>query len=241
MTIKLQKKIEENATPEFVSLVKKVDVGILNKGLSDHVAQVGMVLDISLSMQDLYTCGIVQALAERVLALSTQFDNDGSIELFTFGVNAHKESEPMSLENYKTYVQVEVLGKRALEHGTKYAKAMNSVTNHYFTGFMGAKKKVTTPVYILFLTDGDAGDKSQTKDKVIKSSKLPIFWQFIGIGDAKFTFLKGLDDLKGRDVDNTGFFSFPDFNEVADEVLIEAMLKDYSVWLKEAKAKGVLK
>ncbi|MDA7026849.1 VWA domain-containing protein [Bacillus sp. CLL-7-23] len=55
---------------------------------------------------------------------------------------------------------------------------------------LGNKAEKPTPTLVFFITDGDNLDQGETRNIVYASSKLPIFWQFVGIGDQDFTFLK---------------------------------------------------
>lgn len=47
-------------------------------------ARVGVVLDISGSMRDLYTRGIVQEVVERILAVACKFDDNGSLDVWVY-------------------------------------------------------------------------------------------------------------------------------------------------------------
>lgn len=66
-----------------ISLLKK-NVGVIleKKKLNNVVARVGLVLDISGSMRNLYRNGTVQKVVERILAVASQFDDDGQLDVF---------------------------------------------------------------------------------------------------------------------------------------------------------------
>ncbi len=74
--------------PELVSLAKKAQFNLSKHGLEGQAAKVALCLDHSGSMRPVYASGQMQALAERVLALSTQLDDDGSIDVFFFDTDA---------------------------------------------------------------------------------------------------------------------------------------------------------
>jgi stress response protein SCP2 len=252
--IDLDKKLEREA-PAMVSLIKKATISLEKKGLSDHRAKVGLCLDISGSMHGLYQSGKIQRLAEKVLALGTRFDDDFSIDIFLFGLNAH-DAGSMDPNNFKNFVG-DLLRNYPLEGGTHYAPVMRMVRNFYFRG----GGKVELPTYLLFLTDGDAQDKDQTRREVLDSSREGIFWQFVGIGKSNkatgsgtpkkkgfwasllasdFGFLEELDDMTGRLLDNADFFSVEDPEAIPDQELYDLMLGEYAGWVPQARAKNLI-
>lgn len=252
--IDLDKKLEREA-PEMVSLIKKATISLEKKGLSDHRAKVGLCLDISGSMHSLYQSGKIQRLAEKVLALGTRFDDDFAIDIFLFGVDAH-DAGSMDPNNFSNFIGG-LLRNYPLEGGTNYAPAMQMIRNFYFRG--GSKTEL--PTYLLFLTDGDAQDKDQTRREVMDSSREGIFWQFVGIGKSNkatgsgtpkkkgfwasllasdFGFLEELDDMTGRLLDNADFFSVEDPETIPDEELYDLMLGEYAGWVPQARAKNLI-
>ena len=184
-----------------------------------------MVLDISGSMNALYKSGKVQRLAERILALGTRFDDDGSIDIFLFGTDSH-QAGALDIANYQGFVD-RLLQRYPLEGGTQYDRAISEVRRFYFGSDAPRTQPLSqpTPVYVMFVTDGATADPESTKRQVIHSSYEPVFWQFMGIGkssrkpgakkrgflssllSADFAFLEQLDILPGRFVDNANFFS----------------------------------
>ena len=57
------------------------------------------------------------------------------------------------------------------------------------------------------------------------------------MGNDSFDYLKKLDDLTGRPVENTGFVKMSDVNNIAnDSQLFELLLEQYPDWLR---AKGL--
>ena len=96
------------------------------------------------------------------------------------------------------------------------------------------------PVYVLFITDGGVSHKTEIKRIITEASKMPIFWQFVGVGGKNYGILENLDTMKGRYVDNAGFFALDDFKEVSNEELYARLLKEFPDWLTEVKKKGML-
>ncbi|MES2900317.1 MAG: VWA domain-containing protein [Pseudomonadota bacterium] len=254
--INLAKRVEREA-PQLVSLVKSAKVSLEKVGLQAHAAKVCLVLDISGSMRHLYTSGQVQRFSERILALGCNFDDDGEIDIFLFGKNAH-QAQPMSLGNWATHVQ-DIIKRYPLEYDTQYAAAMEAVRRHYFPDVRGGERKepfkAALPVYVMFLTDGTNTDQAKTEQQLRWSSKEPIFWQFMGIGKSMkgkkglfgqtitasdFPFLEKLDDLSGRLIDNANFFSVAAPDEHSDSELYDLLMAEYPGWLRLAKQQQLL-
>ena len=75
---------------------------------------------------------------------------------------------------------------------------------------------------------------------LIKSSSMPIFWQFVGINDDNYGILQNLDSIPDRYVDNADFFDLDDFSLVSDSELYARLLNKFSIWLKDIKVKGII-
>jgi hypothetical protein len=82
----------------------------------------------------------------------------------------------------------------------------------------------------------------ETKRVLRATSDQPIFWQFVGIGgESSFDFLKSLDTLDGRVVDNANFFEVEgDLRTLSDEWFYDKILNEFPSWLTEIKTKGLL-
>ncbi|GAB2869100.1 VWA domain-containing protein [Nocardioides pacificus] len=243
--IDLEKKLTSAGDTGMLSLVKKAGVSLEKKGLGEHTARVALVLDISGSMNRLYSRGAVQRLAERVLALGLRFDDDGEVDVFLFGKQVHQPGG-LRLEGYPEYVKG-MLKQHPLEFDTRYGAAVTAVRRHYF----GASEERTAPqpadvpVYVMFVTDGEPSDKAVATKQVRAASYEPIFWQFMGIGSRGFPFLEKLDDLDGRFTDNADFFSVSEDellgrSPISDDALFERLMTEYPDWLRRARSQGLL-
>jgi len=250
----------EQAAPQLVSLVKSAGVSLAKVGLEQHRARVCLVLDISGSMSTLYRKGLVQAFAERILALGCRFDDDGEIDVFLFGRNVHRVA-PMGLSNFRGYVG-QLIERHPLEGDTRYGAAMQAVRSHYFPDARGGERKqplvqrdkAALPVYVMFVTDGGTSDQPLTERQLRWASREPIFWQFMGIGkgkkskskrllnfaDSDFPFLEKLDELDGRLIDNADFFAVASPDEHSDAQLYDLLMTEYPDWLKQAKREKLL-
>lgn len=215
-----------------VKLAEKV---IDNKGLFAQTARVALVLDISGSMDSLYRNGLVQTLCERALPLGIKFDDNKAIDVFLFSDGSrHRDLGELTEGNFDGYVDNVILKKHNdLWGGTEYAPVMNSIIDKY-TKTKGA------PAYIMFVTDGDNSDHSAAEKAIRRASEFGIFWQFIGIGNASFSFLQKLDTMSGRVIDNANFFQANDIKNMSDDELYSKMLAEFPQWLKEAAIKSII-
>lgn len=215
----------------YINLAAKV---INNKGLGNQKARVALVLDVSGSMSNLYSNGFVQTLSERLLPLGVKFDDNQAIDVFLFSQNFCSLGE-LTPDNFEDYIDKVALkeGKSILWNGTSYAPIMREITNKY-------KNEKGDPAYVMFVTDGDNDDHYETEKVIKEASKVGIFWQYIGIGNASFSFLEKLDEMDGRFVDNANFFQANDIKRLSDNDLYERMLGEFPDWLKKAKKLNII-
>ena len=219
-----------------ISLKKKTASIVLEKKqLTGVTAKVGIVLDITGSMRKLYRDGVVQEVVERVLAVASQFDDDGELDVWVYD-NEFSRLPAATEEIFMGYVEKNILSNDSVHKFGRNdePKVMKDVIQKYTK-----EEPSDVPVFLVFINDG--GCKAGIKKFIVESSTQPIFWQFIGIGDSNFDVLRKLDTMEGRFVDNANFFHVPDIDQVTDEELYNQMLNEFPEWLKEAKEKGILR
>lgn len=209
----------------------------LEKNVNNLTARVAVVMDFSGSMEILYRNGTVQAILDRLLPVAMQFDDNGEMEVWLFSNNCVRMPD-ISLNNYYDYLQNEGVMRKYRMSGTQYAPVINDVVNKYTV-----EDTSQLPTLVLFITDGDNSnsDKPRATQAIINSSKHPIFWQFVGIGDASFEYLEELDEMGGRYVDNANFFSINDLMSIDDNVLYNRLLDEYPHWISKVKDLGMIK
>ncbi|WP_055714353.1 vWA domain-containing protein [Streptomyces torulosus] len=231
-------KVRETA-PALVDLYKAAGVSLDKHGLRGQRAAVYLVVDHSGSMRPYYKDGSVQALADRVLGLSAQLDDDGIVPVvfFSTGVDAVTE---IGLADHHGRIERIVAGLGHMGK-TDYHLAMDAVIDHYLD--RGAED----PALVVFQTDGGPTSKLAAERYVCKAARLPLFWQFIGFGDPdsrQFDFLRRLDELSvpgKRVVDNAGFFhAGSDPGALSDGELYDRLLGEFPKWLVEARAQGIV-
>jgi stress response protein SCP2 len=230
--ISLEKRLERDA-PELVSLAKPLRVILEKNKLTDTVARVGLVVDISGSMRVKYRDGKVQDVVNKTVPLAVQFDDDGELDFWFYGAGT-KRMKSITLKTYRW-----VIGDnwqavyKTHGGGNNEREAIKLVMEEY--------ENSKLPAYILFITDGGVRSESEIKKLLIEASKLPIFWQFVGLGGKSYGILERLDTMPGRFIDNANFFAIDSFNEMSDETLYGKLLGEFPQWLSEARQKGVIK
>ncbi len=219
-----------------ISLKKKAASIVLEKKkLTGVVAKVGVVLDISGSMRKLYREGSVQEAVERILAVASQFDDDGALDVWVYD-NEFSRLPAVTEKDFGDYVERHILSNETIHKFGRNdePKVMEDVIRKYTK-----EEPSDEPVFLVFINDG--GCKPGIKKFIVESSNQPIFWQFVGIGDSNFDVLRKLDTMEGRFVDNANFFHLDAIEKVSDEELYNQLLDEFPMWLKEAKEKRILR
>ena len=228
--VSLEKKLEK--APKLVSLAKPLGVELKKRNLETLVARVGLVMDISGSMTARFKNGTVQEIVNKTLPLAVQFDDDGELDCWYYGTTARR-MDSVNLDNYTKAVPKE-WKQLMLELGgcNNEPVVLRMVLDTY--------RDTQLPVYVLFITDGGVSKKSEIQKIITEASKLPIFWQFVGVGGSGYGILEKLDSMKGRYVDNAGFFALDDFKKVSNEELYARLLEEFPKWLKAIRNKGMI-
>ncbi|MFG2770212.1 vWA domain-containing protein [Streptomyces sp. NPDC048350] len=233
------RKVEETA-PALVSLYKSAGVSLRKHGMEGQRVAVYLVLDYSGSMKPYYKDGSVQALADRVLGLSANLDDDGRVPVVFFSTDIDAETD-IELADHQGRIDRIVSGLGHMGK-TSYHLAMDAVIDHYLDS--GA----TAPALVVFQTDGGPIKKLAAERYLCKAAMLPLFWQFIGFGDPgsrQFEFLRKLDELAvpdKRPVDNAGFFhAGMDPRRVPDAELYDRLVSEFPTWLSSARARAIVR
>ncbi|MFJ9632934.1 vWA domain-containing protein [Streptomyces sp. NPDC091280] len=231
-------KVEETA-PALVSLYKSAGVSLRKHGLDGQRAAVYLVVDYSGSMKPYYKDGSVQALADRVLGLSAHLDDDGTVPVVFFSTEVDAVTD-IALADHAGRIDRVVAGLGHMGK-TSYHLAMDAVIDHYLDS--GSK----APALVVFQTDGGPINKLAAERYVCKAARLPMFWQFVGFGDARskqFEFLRKLDELavpQKRAVDNAGFFhAGSDPLRMSDAELYDRLVGEFPQWLSAARERGIV-
>lgn len=193
--------------------------------MSKHTARVALAMDYSGSMSDLFNNGSVQDVITRLLPIALKFDDNGELESWLFS-NGKERLDAVTINNYKDYVRKVMMNSSMSMGGTNYSPVLRDIVKYYKD-----IEPSNIPAFVIFITDGDNWDVSETNQIIKELSNYNMFIQFVGIGDEKFDYLKLLDNMKGRIHDNTGFTAVKDMNCMTDGELYTEILSQYKDWL----------
>lgn len=246
-------KVEAEA-PHLVSLYKATAVNLRKSGVDPEVNKAAVVatIDSSGSAKHLYRDGTIQGVADLAFAAGLVFDDDGEVPVSFFDSHV-TDLGSINLGNCKDFIA----RQRPNWGGTNYVRALHWIIEQAgfanvdlsvsSGGFMkrareqGVRATAEYPTFAIFITDGEPnpGTEPEIRQLLTAMSQLPIFVQFIGVGDAGFSFLKSLNDLQGRFVDNAGFFDSK-FASNEDQML-SGLLNEFPSYYDEARNAGLLK
>lgn len=213
-------KSKENLNTVLIDMSKgsKID-------MTKHVARVALAMDYSGSMDRLFDNGSVQKTVSRLLPIALKFDDNGELESWLFSTD-YKRLDAVTEKNYENYVKRVMQRSGMYMGGTYYEPVLSDMVKYYKD-----IEPSEIPAFIIFITDGENMDKSNTNRIIRELSEYNIFVQFIGIGNESFNYLKSLDNLEGRKHDNTGFTAVEDMNKLDDQQLYTEILRQYKDWL----------
>ena len=78
-------------------------------------------------------------------------------------------------------------------------------------------------------------------ETLVKASRLPIYWMFLGLGRSDYGVLARLDNVSGGVVDNAGFIPIDDIDQFPDEVLYGEIFGSFvRPWVEAATAAGII-
>ena len=229
--VDLRKRVAAQA-PVLLEKFDAAQVSLEKQGLLDERAEVKLVLDVSGSSRKLFRSGAYQELVDRFLAAALLFDDDGTIDTYLFDHRLH-EAEPVTLAARAGWTDRQ-LQRRDLWGRTEYAPSIEAIA-------AGLVRGAAVPTYVAFVTDGGNSDRRLAAAAVKRASSLPAFFQFMAIGaEDDFPFLRRLDELSGREVDNAGFFAVEDALALADKAFYGLVMQEFPDWLAAARAAGIL-
>jgi hypothetical protein len=246
-TFRLEKPEEE---------VRRVGFVLQKQGIHERIpSQVGLNIDVSGSMQNLFSNGIVQSALERVLPVALYFDDDGRIDTWVFSGDANMAAiTQATADNYKDYVRREITDNRDLDGilwgGTNYGPVIRSnlltyglLEVHEPEGLLGMifgrrrdvlgeETRSGIPAINYFLTDGENSDIENAWNLLEKAehAESQIYYIMVGIGPSDFTFLRKAAEA----FPNVGFVSVEDLGSFvgSDDAYEKLLPAELCSWLK---------
>ena len=213
---------------------------LLDKGASGVRARVILVIDKTGSMQAEYRSKRINQVVERMVPVAVQVDDDGKLEPYLYGASFARLPD-IAVHEVDSW-SATYLHLNGTHGGIDYAEIggyndelpiMKEIMSSLVPG-------ASMPTLVLFFTDGGFHKKGPITALMKRAATLPAFWQFVGIGHADYGILEKLDTLKGRVVDNAGFFSVDDISKITDAELYTRLLSEFPDWLRAARKGGIV-
>ncbi|MFD5802257.1 VWA domain-containing protein [Streptomyces sp. NPDC127020] len=232
---------------------EQVAVSLRKHGADNVTARVILVLDASGSMSFLYSKGVVADVVERMAAVAAQLDDDGEMQAWTFASNPARLPD-LRLGELPEWLRLHVrVGEISLfRRGRKKGLDPRQVDMRA-VGIQNEEQKVIAqvrafvrenpapvPTLVLFFSDGGVYRDAEIERELREAVEEPVFWQFVGLGRAKYGVLERFDTLTGRRVDNVGFFAVDDIATVPDPELYDRLLSEFPSWITAAGRAGIL-
>lgn len=229
---------------------EQVTLSLRKAGAADVRARIVLVLDASGSMSLLYSKGVVKATVERMAAVSAQLDEDGTMQAWTFGSHPGRLPD-LTIGELPQWLDLHVrVGAMFKQKARKLRPGQLDMGR---VGIGNEEQKViaevrdfvrgnpsTEPTLVLFFSDGGVYRNREIEQQLTQASSEPIFWQFVGLGEANFGVLERFDELAGRQVDNAGFFKVPAIDALPDADLYDLVLSEFPRWIRAARQAGIL-
>lgn len=234
---------------------QQVLVSLSKHGVPELRARVVLVLDASGSMSTLYRRGTVAGVAERMVAVAAQLDDDGEMQAWTFATNPARLPDldvgdlPQWLALHVRVGQIFGFGRRKPPRGLVPGQIdMRTV------GIQNEEQKVIAevrayvrahptpdPTLVLFFSDGGVHRNREIEQELRAAAEEPVFWQFVGLGSSQYGVLERFDTMPGRRVDNVGFFAVDDIERISDQELYDRVLSEFPSWVRAARQAGILR
>ena len=242
-------------------LKKKVGIVLEKRKLPQVICEVKFALDISGSMQHLYNNGTVQALADRLLAVASKFDDNGEMEVWTF-TTGFSEAPVVTEDKHEGYINKCILNNNRITKwgGTCYSPVMLDIIKQSFIeekkvaktveekpGFLGklfgAKPTVTTiesieianrnPKHPIFVPFVTDGDNSDhdETERVIKECVGKNIYWMM-VGIGSESF-RWLEKMADK-YPNVGFIKIDDLEKISDEdFYLKLLNEEFCNWVKK--------
>ncbi|MGW4770854.1 vWA domain-containing protein [Nocardia sp. NPDC004278] len=202
-------------------------------------ARVVLVIDKTLSMSRQYSKGVVHRVVQRMIPVATQLDEDGTLEVYLYALSFAKLPD-ITVEHGDAWAQT-FLHLTGIHQGIDYARIGGRNDElPIMRDIIASLRPGGTPTLVLFFTDGGFAKKREITALMRDASRLPAFWQFVGLGKANYGLLRTLDEMSDRVVDNAGFFALDDIDQVDDAQLYARLLGEFPDWLRAATRAGIL-
>ncbi|MFD6327783.1 VWA domain-containing protein [Streptomyces sp. NPDC058442] len=188
-------KVQRQA-PGLLAPARQAGQALVGRGISGRRAAVYLILDHDWHMEELYESFAVQAFAERVLALSANLDDDGTVPV-VFSSGNEPFLEEIRLDNYRG--RIGQLHTQVDWGWGNVADAMRRAVGHY------QESGAADPAFIVTQVGDEPWDKAEVRSLLQNAASFGMFWLFVGFGRGKLAFYKNLNASASATFTNVAF------------------------------------
>lgn len=214
----------QRQAPGLLAPARQAGQALADRGLTGRRAAVYLILDHDWHMEELYESFAVQAFAERVLALSVNLDDDGTVPVI-FSSGREPFLEEIRLDNYRG--RIGQLHTQVDWGWGNVADAMRRAISHY------QESGASDPAFIVTQVGDEPWDKAEVRSMLQNTASLGIFWLFVGFGRGKLAFYKNLNASTSATFTNVAFYDAgKNPGSVPGERFYTGLVDAFATWLR---------
>ncbi|RSS67620.1 VWA domain-containing protein [Streptomyces sp. WAC06128] len=214
----------ERQAPGLLAPARQASQALADRGLAGRRAAVYLILDHDWHMEELYESFAVQAFAERVLALSANLDDDGTVPVI-FSSGREPFLEEIRLDNYRG--RIGQLHTQADWGWGNVADAMRRAVSHY------EESGAADPAFVVTQVGDEPWDKAEVRSMLQNTASLGIFWLFVGFGRGKLAFYKNLNASASATFTNVAFYdASKNPGSVPGERFYTGLVDSFATWMR---------
>ncbi|WP_329405758.1 VWA domain-containing protein [Nocardia vinacea] len=211
--------------PALLAPARQAGHALVDAGLEGRRAAVYLILDHDWHMEEMYESFAVQAFAERVLALSANLDDDGTVPVI-FSSGSDPFLEELSLDNYRG--RIGQLHTQVDWGWGNVAEAMRRAATHY------QESGAADPAFVIIQVGDEPWDKAEVRTLLQNTAALGMFWIFVGFGRGKLAFYKNLNASTSATFGNVAFHdASKNPGSVPGEKFYAGLVDAFGAWLRQ--------
>ncbi|MFD0228111.1 VWA domain-containing protein [Streptomyces hirsutus] len=214
----------ERQAPGLLAPARQASQALTDQGITGRQAAVYLILDHDWHMEELYESFAVQAFAERVLALSANLDDDGTVPVI-FSSGREPFLEEIRLDNYRG--RIGQLHTQVDWGWGNVADAMRRAVSHY------QESGASDPAFVVIQVGDEPWDKAEVRSLLQNTAALGVFWLFVGFGRGKLAFYKNLNASASATFNNVAFYdASKNPGAVPGERFYDGLVDAFATWMK---------
>ncbi|WP_431675976.1 VWA domain-containing protein [Kitasatospora sp. KL5] len=215
----------QHQAPGLLEPARQAGQALVHTGIAGRRAAVYLILDHDWHMEEMYESFAVQAFAERVLALSANLDDDGTVPVI-FSSGREPFLEEIRLDNYRG--RIGQLHTQVDWGWGNVADAMRKAVGHY------QEAGATDPAFVIVQVGDEPWDKAEVRALLQNSASLGVFWLFVGFGRGKLAFYKNLNASVSATFTNVAFYdASKNPGSVPGDRFYTGLVHAFGTWMKQ--------